>query len=413
MVVRIRSPKLRALSVAVMTLMTLITLDAGADAPASATPSQNEEPQTETRILPAASGNLGDSPTSADGARLVDGMDRATNDEANQRRGHFVIVPIPFRNALIGAGLTLGAGYLYRPKGATTNARHSVAGIGGMYAEGGSWAAVGGHRGYWSDQRFRTTVGAGTGEIFYDLELNLQGAEQKIPVAQEFDAATVNGEIRVGASGWLGAGFVYAKTTVRPESLPVTPPASLDLGQEIVLSNLKLSGEWDSRDSDVYPRSGYRAESEVTVSRETLGSDDDYEVLELEFNGYRSFGERNVLAYRVYGKTLGGDPPFFAMAWFGSGCDLRGYTPGTIIGKSMFAAQAEWRWQATFRWGFVAFGGTGKVSQLIDTEEGEWLPAGGVGGRFRILKSLPLNMRADYAWGRDDSTFTLSVGEAF
>ena len=26
---------------------------------------------------------------------------------------------------------------------------------------------------------------------------------------------------------------------------------------------------------------------------------------------------------------------------------------------------------------------------------------------------LPLNMRADFAWGRDDSTFALSIGEAF
>ena len=62
---------------------------------------------------------------------------------------------------------------------------------------------------------------------------------------------------------------------------------------------------------------------------------------------------------------------------------------------------------------FVAFGGTGKVSQLLDAKEKEWLPAAGAGVRFRLLKSLALNMRADYAWGRDDSTFTLSVGEAF
>jgi hypothetical protein len=32
---------------------------------------------------------------------------------------------------------------------------------------------------------------------------------------------------------------------------------------------------------------------------------------------------------------------------------------------------------------------------------------------FRLAKALPLNMRADFAWGRDDSTFSLSIGEAF
>ena len=44
----------------------------------------------------------------------------------------------------------------------------------------------------------------------------------------------------------------------------------------------------------------------------------------------------------------------------------------------------------------------------IDTDV--WLPAGGVGVRFRLAKALPLNMRADFAWGRDDSTFALSIG---
>jgi hypothetical protein len=80
----------------------------------------------------------------------------------------------------------------------------------------------------------------------------------------------------------------------------------------------------------------------------------------------------------------------------------------------MIAAQAEWRWQATSRWGFVAFGGAGKVSGALGgIDTGSWLPAGGAGVRSRLIRELPLNMRADFGWGRDDSTFTLSVGEAF
>jgi hypothetical protein len=80
----------------------------------------------------------------------------------------------------------------------------------------------------------------------------------------------------------------------------------------------------------------------------------------------------------------------------------------------MFAAQAEWRWTATPRWGFVAFAGAGKVSGALgDIETDDWLPAVGAGVRFRMLRALPLNLRADFGWGRDDSTFTLAVGEAF
>jgi hypothetical protein len=55
--------------------------------------------------------------------------------------------------------------------------------------------------------------------------------------------------------------------------------------------------------------------------------------------------------------------------------------------------------------------GERQTHSLLEIED-DWLPAGGVGVRFR-LTSLPLNMRADFAWGRDDSTFSLAVGEAF
>jgi outer membrane translocation and assembly module TamA len=183
---------------------------------------------------------------------------------------------------------------------------------------------------------------------------------------------------------------------------------------QIDISNLLLNGELDSRDNDLYPRSGQYAQAEALLASEDLGSDSDYRSLELEWNGYRRFGEDHVLAWRVAGKIVDGDPPFFALAWFGSGVDLRGYTPGRYIGESMVALQAEWRWQASPRWGFVAFGGTGKVSGALgDIDTDAWLPAGGAGVRFRLTKALPLNMRADFAWGRDDSTFSLAVGEAF
>jgi len=367
-----------------------------------------------SELLLRAVGHLGESVSAADGAQLVDGMDVPNVEVPEGKRGRFVVVPIPFRNALLGAGLTLGAGYLYQPKDAVTRGRHSVAGVGGMYTEGDSWALAGGHRAYWSRERYRTTLGLGTGELNYDLELTIQGVAGKVSLAQEFEGGKLDAEIKVGKSGWLGLGVTYGETVVHIGSATVAPPAELSPDATITLTNLVASGEWDSRDSDMYPRAGRQAQVEAQLSREDLGSDSDYERLKLEYNGYHSINERQVLAYRIAGEFVGGDAPFFALAWFGSGVDLRGYTPGRYIGTSMFAAQTEWRWQATARWGFVAFGGAGKVSGVLgDVDTSEWLPAGGAGIRFRLLKSLDLNMRADFAWGRDDSTFTLSVGEAF
>jgi Omp85 superfamily domain len=345
---------------------------------------------------------------------LIEDIDSQGKDSKASGDGNWVIAPLPFRNELLGVGLVLGAGYLYGASENESNARHSVAGAAGMYAEGGSWAALAAHRGYWSEQRFRTTVALATGDLLYDIQLEAGGSENKLSLGQELSGGMVQGAVRLGESGWLGAGFMRGATDVRVRNS--TPPFLADLipPAHIEISNVLLNGEYDSRDSDLYPSSGQYAQADGAVAREELGSDSNYNSLELEWNGYRRFGKDHVLALRVAGKIVDGDPPFFALAWFGSGVDLRGYTPGRYIGESMVAMQAEWRWQATPRWGFVAFGGTGKVSGALgDIETGSWLPAGGAGVRFRLTKALPLNMRADFAWGRDDSTFSLAVGEAF
>jgi hemolysin activation/secretion protein len=94
--------------------------------------------------------------------------------------------------------------------------------------------------------------------------------------------------------------------------------------------------------------------------------------------------------------------------------DLRGYAPGTYIGRSLAAAQAEWRWQATQRIGLVAFGGVGGVwGDVPIFEQDDFLPAGGVGLRWRLTEKFRVNFRIDYAWGKDDEVLLISVGEAF
>jgi len=347
------------------------------------------------------------------GLQVMDDLDRPAQ-LSDTRPGNWVIAPIPFRNELLGAGLVLGAGYLYGARETDPSVRHSIAAAAGMYAEGGSWTALAAHRGYWSGQRRRTTAAIATGELLYDVELELADGDRTLGLRQKFTGVTLEAATRVGESAWLALGYRGGNTEVAVPIPADELPEEFAPDTTIEMSSLLLGGELDTRDSDLYPHSGRYAQLEALISRHELGSDHDYTSLEAEWNSYLPIRAAHVLAWRVAGKIVEGDTPFFAMSWFGSGVDLRGYTPGRYIGESMIAAQAEWRWQATPRWGFTAFGGTGKVSGAlgnIDTDS--WLPAGGVGVRFRLAKALPLNMRADFAWGRDDSTFSLSIGEAF
>lgn len=346
------------------------------------------------------------------GMQLINDLDRP--GKSSQDRGNWVVAPIPFRNELLGFGLVLGAGYLYGADETQTDSRHSIAAAGGMYAEGGSWTAIAAHRGYWSGQRHRTTVAYANGELVYDIELDAGDTTRKLGLKQELSGLSLEFATRVGRNGWIGLGYRGGETTVLVPGFDEALPAEFGAGTTIEMSNVLLDGEFDSRDSDLYARSGHYGQIETLIARHELGSDNDYVSVDLEWNSYRSMGTSHVLAWRLAGKLIDGDAPFFAMSWFGAGVDLRGYTPGRYIGESMIAAQAEWRWQATPRWGFVGFGGAGKVSGAIgDIDTDPWLPAAGVGVRFKLTRELPLNLRADFAWGRDDSTFTLAVGEAF
>jgi len=341
------------------------------------------------------------------------------DDGPEAGHGEWVFVPIPFKNALLGAGLQFGAGRLYKPADRPAQKQTSLFGVGGMWAEGGSWAAAAGDRRYWgAEAGIRSTLVGGAGEVFYPIVvINPNLLNLKIPISQEFHGGIIKLGYEARENLWLNAGFKYAATDIRATGIEVSDQnrkVGLEPSLTIDVAILSLSAEWDTRSDQFYPRDGSLVGLDVGLSNSAFGSDSNYIVYDLSYNGYQAFGERHTLAWRLAAKYVTGDPPFFALPWYGSGVDLRGYTPGIYIGKSLAAAQAEWRWQATKRIGLVAFGGLGGVWGDIPVfEQDDFLPAAGAGLRWRLTEKFRVNFRIDYAWGKDDEVLLISVGEAF
>jgi hypothetical protein len=81
----------------------------------------------------------------------------------------------------------------------------------------------------------------------------------------------------------------------------------------------------------------------------------------------------------------------------------------------MFATQLEYRLSLPKRFGLAGFGGIGEVipggSQIFRSSN--FLPAGGGGVRFQLSKTYRVNLRADFAQGKDTWTWSMGVGEAF
>lgn len=367
-----------------------------------------QAPRTVVVALPDPGGEPGsvEDPT--------DQFDDAGAARAGNSGNEWVVAPIPFRSALLGYGLKLGAARLKAAEYTGDQRRVAGTGVGGMYAENGSYAVAGGNRHYWRDGRVRTTVGVAGGEFNYDLQLGEALGSRMLPVTQRAAGAMLDVEWNVSRRAWVGGGLRYARS---PVTIAGLPPATVDLLPDVTfhLASIALKGQWDTRDDELYPRAGSLSKAGVDVTRSDNGlRTDDFTRYSASYNGYRSVGDRAVVAWRAAAESVSGTAPFFALPWYGRGVDLRGYTPGRYIGESLVAAQAEFRWQATLRFGLIAFGGVGTVrNPPPGFDEADWLPAGGVGLRWRLTQQNRVNFRIDYARGRDDDSLIISVGEAF
>jgi outer membrane protein assembly factor BamA len=322
----------------------------------------------------------------------------------------WLVAPIPFKSSMLGYGLKLGVARLSRH---SDSSRESMLGAGGMYAEGGSWAAGAFDRSYWRGDHWRSTVAVATGELNYELSLSQQHANARLPVSQRASGGVVGIERNILEHGWIGGGIGYARSSVRVDGVPDAVDNLLSV--TYTSRALRLNGKWDTRSDSFYPQQGLLAVIDIDfVSNEAAGRRTRFTRYDLSYNGYRTIAANQVLAWRARVATVVGDAPFFALPWFGAGADLRGYSPGRYIGRSLAAAQAEWRWQTFSRLGLVVFAGIGGVyGEVKPFEQDGSLPAAGAGLRWRLTHENRINFVIDYARGRDDSTVTISVGEAF
>lgn len=111
-----------------------------------------------------------------------------------------------------------------------------------------------------------------------------------------------------------------------------------------------------------------------------------------------------------------GDVPFSQYAQYGgkSGKDLRGYISGQYSDRNMFDAQVEFRWTFWRRLGAAFFFGTGRVfPDYKEFLQGPWLPAGGVGLRYQVMRAKRIQARLDFAYGREGFQMYFGIMESF
>ena len=365
---------------------------------------------------------IGISPVDVEAAHRNQGNAQPVNVESShkQKRGEFLIAPIPMHSPAIGAGLELGLGYIFKLNKDDDVSPPSAIGVGGLFTSNGTRGGGAGAKLYLKEDLYRLTFAAGRARVNYDFfgsGIIAGNSGRFIPLTGRGTAFF--GEIlrRVKEKVYVGGRVQYRQLAIaiRPhdgdsEGRPVIADAELDA--RTVALGLKTSR--DTRNDSFYPTGGSLFNFTSDFFDQAWGSRFEYQVYKTDFNRYIALKPHHVFAYRAMGCVANGRVPFYDLCLFGAMNDLRGYTAGRYQDRRMFATQAEYRIELPKRFGLVAFGGIGGVARHFNEfRMDQLLPAGGAGARFRLTKESHVNFRVDFAVGRNGHTVTVGVGEAF
>ncbi len=224
---------------------------------------------------------------------------------------------------------------------------------------------------------------------------------------------------RVGKSLFAGLNVDYIDMQVDERSpTQEASPDFLTYGDEITLAGAGGQITFDTRDVTLNPYSGWYLNAKATFYRDGLGSDEEFEIYEVDYRGFYQIGRPGrTLAWQLYGQLAQGEVPWIRKPKVGSSSDLRGYTDGRFIDDAAAWALVEYRhmtdselWKLG-RNGFVAWAGVGFIGEDFGDFGGHHLPNVGVGYRLEVQERT--NLRLDVGWGYDEVGVYLNFNEAF
>jgi outer membrane protein assembly factor BamA len=155
--------------------------------------------------------------------------------------------------------------------------------------------------------------------------------------------------------------------------------------------------QYDSRDNENKPTQGWLLNLNNIAYRQSLGGDDDFDVVRADFRYFLSHGNGNVLAFRQLNHFTS-DAPTQVKA----PVQLRGYKIGQYNGEYMSHLEVEERYRlgekftSTVFVGIACTYGSGKSC----SDEANLYPAAGVGVQYILKPKEGIVLNLEYAQGK-------------
>lgn len=173
-------------------------------------------------------------------------------------------------------------------------------------------------------------------------------------------------------------------------------------------------GVYDSRDNAINARTGKLIELSTYGYTKALGSTFSFFVANGLYQHHWPIRKRQSLGLQTKVRLSYGDVPFLDLSLAGGDDILRGYPKYRYRDHHFFGTQLEYRFPLFWRLGMVAFAGVGDVFNSLDDVQYSTLKYSvGSGIRLAVNPAERLNIRFDYALGRDGGYFYFSVAESF
>lgn len=334
-------------------------------------------------------------------------------EEAAVFKGNFIIVPTVSSSPGFGNSLGSVAVWFFDPDKTDTNSPPSSVTAVGSYSDTDSYFTGLFGQIYLNEDQWRLQPGLAHGRV--NSELDIPGLGD-VAYETQFSGLFMRAQRRV-YQDWYGGLQVMFQDTQYEEGNPASAEY-FDLYDIEDTQNIKLGLllSYDSREHLRYPMAGQEGQLAVIFAPDGWNDDGGYYVTEGHVTSFHQVGAAQVLALKVYGKSIPDDAPYFEKPTLGQRGDIRGYTPGEIVGDKLLSSQLEWRSFFTPLIGGVVFGGAAGIweGDLTDVEGDDVYWSYGLGLRIRLQKENRMNFRIDYAWGEDDQDgFYVGVGEAF
>jgi outer membrane protein assembly factor BamA len=179
-------------------------------------------------------------------------------------------------------------------------------------------------------------------------------------------------------------------------------------------SGLGYSINWDKRDNILNPQRGLFVSLSNIYFGKMFKSNFKFTRVEIDMRKYIKTFPRHIFAMQAYGIFNIGNPPFRMMALLGGENIMRGYYQGRYRDKDYMAFQAEYRMPVWKIFGITGFASAGDVAPSLSGFSLSNLKAlYGFGLRIKVDKRDNVNLRFDYAMGKNTSGFYVVFGEAF